>query len=544
MSNHTFALDARVLMCRNCGAPLSAPALGGDILCEYCDTNNRVAARPELRLRSAAPPRAQLPNAVAEQQRVASLHTQANAYDAKNNPYAFFRAPPGLETIQLKLAGKDYRDQALTQEVQAAFTQAVSVVDSNPGDPLAQRRCFWLARVLSQLWSAQDQFLRQRAVLETASEVLTDEGHRYILRCALASAARATGDLDDADDWLAQCDPSPMLLDLDSSYRLNVSAVALVRGQWGRALELIGAVEGQIPFDPASRLLARVARTAAFEGAGNQTAAEEELKATAGQHGRGDVKSVLDVNDSVAKARLTWTRLEASHSIPKGPRRIRSPKGCRIVLLLLTLGIVAAVVAFSPIACIGCGSLIGWHPAAMSRLEGCPAAIEALGAPVRASYVGFSCGNFETTNGSGHASWRMPVAGSRASGVYEFQATASGGRWTVNSGSVTVDGRTIDLGNCYVGTSIPGMPGVHMTPGMPGVPGYPGSGVPIVGRPCATMAACCQVTQGTPAGAAVCRNLQTYRNMPPASGGMACQSAMQALRQVLQATGSVPPQCM
>jgi hypothetical protein len=359
----------------------------------------------------------------------------------------------------------------------------------------------------------------------------------------MAGAARAVGDLDDAEDWLAQCDPAPALIDLDSAYRVNVSAVALARGRWGRALEVLGPVDGLIPFDPASRMLVRVARAAALEGAGNHGAAEAEVKAAVVQHGRVDVKSVLDINDSVSTARATWLRLESRKDLPRGAVRVRSPRLAAALSLTLVVAAIAGVLYASPVLCIGCGSLLGWHQAAMQRLEACPAAVEALGPPVRAAYTGFSCGNFEVTNGSGSASWRMPVVGSRASGAYSFNASATNGNWTVGSGRVTVDGRTIDLGNCYAGVAAPGFTII------PGAPGYPTSPpapqpTPVLGGTCDRLAACCAVAQSNPAASAVCRNLDSYRAMPPSSSERSCGSAAQALRQVFDAMGmGTPAEC-
>jgi hypothetical protein len=533
----TFALDVRVLLCRNCGAPNESPTGGGELRCEYCDAVNHVASRPSLNPQKVAPQ--PLPDGLAEQQRLSTLRTQRARYDATNNPYAFFRAPPGLESIQRKIVSQGFSDASLSQEVQAHFTQAVALCGANPYDPGAQRRCFWLARVLSQIWSAQDQFLRQRAVLETASEVLTDHGHRYIMRTSLASAARSMGDVTSADAWLAQCEANPSLLDLDSAYRVTAASLALVRQQWGLALQQVGPLPDAVPIEPASELLATVIRAAALEGAGNRTGAEQQLIYAAGAHGRDDVAHLLEVNDSVSRARETFARLQARKALPRGARRVGHTGvklgGCFVTLLLIAL--IAAPVLFSPLICTGMGSCTGYHQVAMARLRACPQVVEALGEPVRASYVGFSCGNMETSGGSGYANWRMPVTGSRRSGVYEFNATASGGRWTITSGRVTVDGQTYDLANC----SPPMMPGALNQPPtqvIPMIPGGQSSGS------CAQMAACCQVAGANVHAQGICRSLPQLQSLG-AQGEQPCAQSLSSLRQVLSATsGAVPPQCL
>lgn len=536
-NNQTFALEARVLMCQHCGAPLNVSALGGDTRCEYCDTVNRIAPRPELPVPpSQPPPQPQVPEGVREQQRLGSLHNQAASYNTVSNPYAVYQAPPGLEVLGAEVVRKGFRDTEATQKVQSRFSQAVQACKTSPGDPSVQRQCYWLARVLAQCYNAQDQFLRQRAVLETASEVLEDEGHQYLMRCALSSAARAMGELTAADQWLAQCDPAPALLDLDTQYRTTAACLALVRNQWGKTLALVGPGQGDVPFEPSSRMLSRGIRAAALEGAGNRSAAETELLSTASENGRDDLVRLLEVNDALAPARHSWSRLEARQVIPKGkPKRRGRAKVVGCLFALITLAIIVASLLFSPLVCTGCGSLMGWHQAAMARLRACPTAMVVLGAPVSASSVGFSCGNFETTNGSGSASWRMPVSGSRASGTYHFHAIATNGTWTVRSGRVVVDGRTIDVVNCSGATMVPG--GVHM-PGGVQVPG----GVQRPGGSCDRMAACCQVAGSSGSAQSICGQLQTYRSMP--NGDQTCSTALNGLRTLLGATqGSVPPQC-
>jgi hypothetical protein len=560
MSQKTFALDVRVLLCKNCNAPLDAPPLGGNVTCSYCGAVSSVAPRPELQglgSQAAAAPRPA--SGVAEAQRLAILRVQAQTYDPSSNPYAFFRAPPGLEGLAMKVMAKGYSDRDTALTVQSALGKAVTEVERAPRDPAAQRRCFWLARLASQCWSAQDEFLRQRAALETASEVLTDHGHRYILRCELSKAARAMGELASAEAWLAQCEPDSSLIDLDNEYRLAAAGLALARQEWGQALAYVGPTGADVPFEPSSQLAATMARAAALEGAGNRSAAETELKEAITAHGRKSVQSSLEVNDAVARAQETWSRLQARNDLPRGPAVIqvgalRALKVSGVVGTLVVILLVALPIVFSPVVCAGMGSCMGYHGPAMERLRACPAASQALGQPIRASYVGFSCGNAETSGSSGNASWRMPVTGSRASGVYEFNAVLSGGRWTITSGQVTVDGFTIDLANCGAAPVVPqGLPfgfppGTVITPPQPGVPVAPQPGVPVAPLPgmtggaCERMAACCQVAGADQTMQGLCRSYEQVRMTPVAE--QTCGQLLQASRQVLQARGgSVPAAC-
>jgi hypothetical protein len=50
--------------------------------------------------------------------------------------------------------------------------------------------------------------------------------------------------------------------------------------------------------------------------------------------------------------------------------------------------------------------------------------------------------------GYDYARWRMPISGSRSSGVYNFDAQDHGKGWSVVAGQVEVDGTVIDLRTC------------------------------------------------------------------------------------------------
>lgn len=95
------------------------------------------------------------------------------------------------------------------------------------------------------------------------------------------------------------------------------------------------------------------------------------------------------------------------------------------------LGVLGGFVAL-PLGVLVMGtapSCMGFGPPALALVGQCPTATAALGAPISQSYVGLSCGNAETEDDDGRASWRMPVAGPRASGVLELDADERSGTW-------------------------------------------------------------------------------------------------------------------
>jgi len=552
MSSNTFAVDARILECKNCGAPLIAPVAGGQAQCEYCGTVAQVAPRRDLRAAMGAPQQVQATGAQAAQQRLFILHQQAASYDAANNPYAFYRAPPGLEQVANRLVAKGYDHAEAPGISQPAFQQAVAAAEAAPGDPLAQRRLYWMAMMMSQVWAAHDEFMRQRAALETAMEVLQDPGHRYILNTEMAKAARNMGDLDSADAWLAQCAPDPWHLDLDNALRITAASLALLRQQWDKALGLVGRNHGEIPFEPSRAEVAGVVRTAALEGAGDMAGAEQCLLAVVTAHGRDSVKTTLDHNDSVVVARATFERLAARNALPRGPVKVGRVmiKGCSIagiIGMIILVALIVLPIVFMPLCSSACGGMFGYQDVVMERLRACPAAQAALGDDIRPAATGMSCGNAETSGSTGHASWSMPVKGSRGRGTYQFTVNKMGGPWQIQSATLTVDGQMINVATCSAAvpmTGVPMTPPVAMppTPTTPPMPGTPAMPPAAGGGTCARMAACCAVAGGDPSVGGMCRSLPQLQASP--AGEMACAQLLRSAAQALSARRqAVPPQC-
>ncbi|MFO0686119.1 MAG: cytochrome c oxidase assembly factor Coa1 family protein [Sandaracinus sp.] len=137
---------------------------------------------------------------------------------------------------------------------------------------------------------------------------------------------------------------------------------------------------------------------------------------------------------------------ERNEAPPPGPlrRALRMLGG----LVALPLGVLAFGTA---------PSCMGFGPPALALVGQCQTATAALGAPITQSYVGFSCGNAETEDDDGRASWRMPVAGSRGSGVLELDADERSGTWTFGHLVLTPSGgQPIDVLACAAGgTGLP-----------------------------------------------------------------------------------------
>jgi hypothetical protein len=83
---------------------------------------------------------------------------------------------------------------------------------------------------------------------------------------------------------------------------------------------------------------------------------------------------------------------------------------------------------------------------AMSQLRACPEAVELLGDDIGISY-GITCGAGETGGGLERTNARIPVAGSKARGVYRYNGDKVGGHIRFQ-GQLTVGDRKVDIDAC------------------------------------------------------------------------------------------------
>ncbi|HJL16978.1 MAG TPA: hypothetical protein RMH99_15035 [Sandaracinaceae bacterium LLY-WYZ-13_1] len=121
-----------------------------------------------------------------------------------------------------------------------------------------------------------------RAVLETGVELLSDEGHRHILRCLLAREAVGGGDPDAAEAWLAACHPRPLELRMDSAYRLATAALATARSDHQGVLTILGE---DTPLAADFALDCAVLRIHGLDAVGREERAVTELEELEGRMG-------------------------------------------------------------------------------------------------------------------------------------------------------------------------------------------------------------------------------------------------------------------
>ena len=304
-SGRGFSTDLRVLVCRQCGAPVTATRDGGEVTCEYCGAVSVLARRSDERVRLTDPTLQAEPDPDRrEALRMESLVRQMETYDEQRNPYAYYGTPEELEHLDL-----EYMDPALPAIATEAIRKVVADCEESGGDMKHQRLVFWVALKLKNMWVMRNEPRNARPVIETASEILTDPGYRQLMFCKMADLARKDEDLDAAEVWLERCDPRPPLLDLDSDYRTTAAAIAIRRGRWDRVLELVGREHGDVPFEPSSVALFQLQRVEALENLGEPAAAEEELSWLLDALDHEFLAQWLDGSKMLASCQGVWDRI-------------------------------------------------------------------------------------------------------------------------------------------------------------------------------------------------------------------------------------------
>lgn len=270
--------EIRMHLCSRCGAPLEVPAQGGTVRCSYCDAPMTIVPRRVLQGGLLQPPSIRDSE---EARRIQVLWRSWRAYDGNTDRYSLDNAPEGLDDID-GFDATDATAQRLQQELQVLLYTLASNRDAQ-----RERRLFWVAQRLTNLWAMRHELLRRYATLETASEVLVDEGYRTILFNDLATVCLGTRNVDAAESWLVQCDSAPIDLSLDTSRRTSLAKLYHLRGDWNSVLDAIGRNAYEVPILPFSIASVNTTRAGCLEKLGLSSAAEAELM--------GAVRSVSEV---------------------------------------------------------------------------------------------------------------------------------------------------------------------------------------------------------------------------------------------------------
>ncbi len=242
-----YDVRARVVECANCGAPLTIidPSTAK---CGYCGTHNQVSERPNDGRGPLAPAQ--------EVARLAQLKAQQE-HPLVGHVYDLTGLPPSL--MFEGATAESVNDLAALHRL---WSHAKTVA---PDGLEPQRGLCWVAIHSARLLSNSEQYEGARAKLETALNHLSDPGHRLLIRAELCLEAIQRGELAAARGWLAECDPAPEVLELDSALRYATARVCLAESNPARALSLVGEAHGALPVQKAMAPHFMLVRITAFE---------------------------------------------------------------------------------------------------------------------------------------------------------------------------------------------------------------------------------------------------------------------------------------
>lgn len=253
-----FEFDSRVLMCGNCGGPLQTGHTGGNVTCDYCGTLSVFTPRRE----DPVEPVAAVSN-MSEEERIALLNRQDGS-------------PPAIPAAVSQLLSRGRLAPWKESEALAMWRTTCGEL-ARGSDFSSAELLYFLTIVLSNHYSVKNDPLRQRALFESALEVLTLPRHRQVIRGMLARYAALEGDTDAAEKWLEPCDPRSPDLESDSSYRVSRAEIETVKGNWNGVLEVLGVEPFSVPIVSLLDGKAIVQRANALERTGRPAEAAKQL---------------------------------------------------------------------------------------------------------------------------------------------------------------------------------------------------------------------------------------------------------------------------
>lgn len=293
----TFSHERRVLLCQQCGAPLEAIAAGGNVQCRYCGTYSALGVRDERPLFAVG-----AQSALPEPERLARLRAQ------DGRPLL---PPHSL----LPLLPNGVLEAWKVNEAVAVWQSTRAQLRSQPDFDAAERLLF-LTMVLAQYFFEQGDRVRQRALFESALESFGLPRHRQMMLGYLSRCACRAGDLAAAQRWLAQCDPRPDDLAMDSSYRYSHAFLDTVLGNFPSVLAALGNHFDEVPIQDAIDASACALRANALEKLGHVDAAAQELRLgfQRGSAMRQSIEQFIALHPSFALCPASLPRARSGHA--------------------------------------------------------------------------------------------------------------------------------------------------------------------------------------------------------------------------------------
>lgn len=128
---------------------------------------------------------------------------------------------------------------------------------------------YWLTLALYNAYTGPANAIRQRALIETAIELVAAPQRRAVLTGMLARNAARAGELDAASSWLGRMDPASESLVADSAYRLTRGYISTARRDHDDVLMVLGRQIGDVPAAAGDNLMCAVLRANAHECLGH-----------------------------------------------------------------------------------------------------------------------------------------------------------------------------------------------------------------------------------------------------------------------------------
>lgn len=206
-----------------------------------------------------------------------------------------------------------------------------------PGHRASEAWAFGAAARLGTWYSAAHDHRRSRALFESLLDALHGEELRELVRLSIAREAARAGEIHHAEAWLAECDPAPDVLDVESQRRVTMAVIAQAREDWSGMLASLGTRGGEISFATWVVPLATVLRAHALERTGRAEQAYEEVWAS--QRSDAETMQILAYqasNHGIATA--TFKRFRHW--------RNRARRGVFLAIMLAILAAVAAASAW------------------------------------------------------------------------------------------------------------------------------------------------------------------------------------------------------
>ncbi|MEZ4225558.1 MAG: hypothetical protein R3B13_31690 [Polyangiaceae bacterium] len=304
-----------------------------------------------------------------EAARLARLATQL-AQTLPGNLYDLSGLPPSLMFVGATAAARN--DIAALHRLWS-HAKAIAGQGLEP-----QRALCWVATHAARLLARQGQLEGARAKLETALNHLEDAGHRSLIRVELCIQALRQGDIAAARGWLAECDPAPEVIELDSALRHARARLALAEGEPLRALSQIGESPGSVPVAPSLRPQSDLIRVHAYEAAGRGAQAKSHWRRAAKEHGEGRLIALAHAEDLAPETRLAPMSRRAQTLASEARNAGSLSYVLRIALLYAPLFCAVLALLFSVEGfATGSGPMLGItaEPACAAVCEGCTAPI-------------------------------------------------------------------------------------------------------------------------------------------------------------------------